>query len=109
MKLFAGLSRTDYQDILRAIGAMLDERNLRDVRMWEGPDGLFVQGREPGEPEFETLEFSDDDLQEVLRQSYERRGQPMPVREVTKPVPAPPEPNQDLPEPPLPPPDIDEP
>ena len=33
MKLFAGLSRTDYQDLFRAIGAMLDEEGLRDVRL----------------------------------------------------------------------------
>ncbi len=43
MKLFDGISRTDYQDLFRAIGLMLDQRNLRDVRILEHADGLVIQ------------------------------------------------------------------
>ena len=75
MKLFAGLSRTDYQDVFRAIGAMLDERELRDVRIWEHADGLVVQGHKAREGEFETIVYSDDDLRQLLEESYERRNQ----------------------------------
>lgn len=73
MKLFAGLSKTDYQDILRAIGAIVDEKGLRDLRIWEHEDGIIAQGRRPGIGEFETLSFSDDDLQAMLQEAYQRR------------------------------------
>lgn len=73
MKLFEDLSRTDYQDILRAIGAIFDERGLRDLRLWEHEAGLMAQGRRPGEGDFETINFSDDDLQAILQEAYRRR------------------------------------
>jgi hypothetical protein len=79
MKLFEGLSRTDYQDVLRAIGAFLDERHLRDIRIWEHENGIIVQGRHPDEVasgSYETILLTDDDLQEILRQAYQRRGHP---------------------------------
>jgi hypothetical protein len=74
MKLFAGLSRTDYQDILRAIGAIVDEKELRDLRMWEHADGIIVQGRRQGIGEFETISLDDEELQAMLREAYRRRS-----------------------------------
>ena len=74
MKLFAGLSKTDYQDILRAIGAIVDEKELRDLRMWEHEDGIVVQGRRQGVGEFETISLNDDELQAMLREAYRRRS-----------------------------------
>lgn len=74
MKLFAGLSRTDYQDILRAVGAIVDARGLRDLRMWEHEDGIIVQGRRPGVGEFETISLNDDELEAMLQDAYRRRG-----------------------------------
>ena len=74
MKLFAGLSRTDYQDVFRAIGAMLDERNLRDIRIWEYGDGIVVQGHKARTGEYETIMYTDDDLRALLEDSYERRN-----------------------------------
>jgi hypothetical protein len=74
MKLFAGLSRTDYQDILRAIGAIVDEKQLRDLRMWEHADGIIVQGRRQGIGEFETISLDDEELQAMLREAYRRRS-----------------------------------
>lgn len=79
MKLFEGLSRTDYQDVLRAIGALLDERQLRDIRIWEHEHGIIVQGRHSdgaASGSYETILLTDEDLQEILRQAYQRRGQP---------------------------------
>ena len=32
MKLFRGLAKTDYQDVLRAIGLFIDEHGYTDVR-----------------------------------------------------------------------------
>ena len=73
MKIFDEVSQTDYQDLFRALGLMLDQRKLRDVRIWEHADGLIVQGCPPGNATFETIMLSDADLHELLRASYERR------------------------------------
>ena len=73
MKLFAGLSRTDYQDLFRAIGAMLDEEGLRDVRLWEHGDGMMIQGRRASDGEYESILLSDDVLRSLLEAVYERR------------------------------------
>ena len=73
MKLFSGLSRTDYQDLFRAIGAMLDEEALRDVRIWEHGDGMIVQGRRSSDGEYESILLSDESLQSLLGAVYERR------------------------------------
>ena len=76
MKLFAGLSGTDYQDILRAVGAFLDENHLVDFRVWEHEDGLIIQARARGEKEgnaYQTYLLTDDDLRSLLKKAYERR------------------------------------
>jgi hypothetical protein len=78
MKIFDGLPRTDYQDLLRALGLMLDERGLRDIRIWEHADGMIVQGRKSGSPTYETITFTDNQLHEILRDSYRRRAAPDP-------------------------------
>jgi hypothetical protein len=77
MKLFAGLDRTDYQDLLRAIGELLDKEGLRDVRLWEHENGLIVQGRSiAGEGEYRTHLLTDEDLRALLGKAYGRRGLP---------------------------------
>jgi hypothetical protein len=76
MKLFAGLATTDYQDILRAVGALLDEQRLRDVRIWEHEDGIIIQGRrlDDDTARYESILLSDADLQELLEDAYRRRN-----------------------------------
>jgi hypothetical protein len=80
MKLFAGLSSTDYQDVLRAIGAFLDENGLRDIRLWEHEDGLILQarGRDDSESPYQTYLLTDEDLYDLLHKAYERRKMPAP-------------------------------
>jgi len=73
MKLFDGISRTDYQDLFRAIGLMLDQRNLRDIRIWEHAEGLVIQGCPPGAATYQTISLTDDDLTNLLRSAYDRR------------------------------------
>ena len=80
MKLFAGLSTTDYQDILRAVGLYVDEMGFRAIRILEVDDGIVIQGmpsRDSDRPaaSFETLLLTDDDLREILVQAYKRREQ----------------------------------
>jgi hypothetical protein len=76
MKLFNGLPATDYQDILRAVGALLDEHRLRDVRIWEHEDGIILQGRRLNDESahYESILLSDDDLRGLLEEAYLRRN-----------------------------------
>jgi hypothetical protein len=74
VKLFSGLDRTDYQDLLRALGAWIDERGWRDLRLWEHAEGIVVQGRTPSGTGYETVLLTDDDLRDMLVEAYRRRG-----------------------------------
>jgi hypothetical protein len=78
MNLFTGLSRTDYQDLFRAIGALIDEHGLHNVRLWEHENGLVLQGESaPGastEGMFQTTLLTDADLEALLADSYQRRS-----------------------------------
>lgn len=78
MRLFAGLSTTDYQDILRAVGLYIDEMGFRSIRVLEVDDGIVIQGLPTRETDrsstsYETLLLTDDDLREILVQAYKRR------------------------------------
>jgi hypothetical protein len=75
MNLFAGLSTTDYQDVLRAVGALLDEQHLRDVRLWEHEEGLVIQGRADDETggRYQTFLLTDEDIRNLLVKAYSRR------------------------------------
>lgn len=79
MRIFAGLPQTDYQDTLRAIGALLDDQGYHDLRLWEREDGLILQARvraEGNAGHFQTYLLTDDDLRQLLTQAYGRRGMP---------------------------------
>jgi len=81
MKLFEGLSKTDYQDVLRALGRFVDQNNYIDIRIFETEDGLIFQGRpamrsgrvRPG-PQFDTYLITDEDLRQLWHEAYELRG-----------------------------------
>ena len=81
MKLFEGVSQTDYQDVLRALGRFIDTHQYIGIRIIEAEDGLIFQGRpspksgraKPG-PQIETFLITDEDLQRLLREAYEQRG-----------------------------------
>ena len=87
MKLFDGVSQTDYQDILRVLGRFIDANNYVGIRIIETEDGLIFQGRpsprsgkiKPG-PQIETYLITDADLQQLLREAYAQRGQTEPFR-----------------------------
>jgi hypothetical protein len=77
MKLFAGLSKTDYQDVLRTIGLYADEMGLQSLRLVEVEDGIVIQCLQNKDGEgavTETLLLTDDDLREMLMQAYKRRA-----------------------------------
>lgn len=82
MKLFDGVSKTDYQDVLRAVGRFIDANQYVGIRIIETEDGLVLQGRpaprsgkaKPG-PQIETYLITDADLKNLLRDAYAQRGQ----------------------------------
>jgi hypothetical protein len=78
MKIFSGLSRTDYQDVLRAVGLFLDERGYRNFRLVEDDDGIIIQATPSANGrlshQYETFFLSEDDLQQIMHGAYRRRG-----------------------------------
>lgn len=82
MKLFDGVSQTDYQDILRAMGRFIDKNQYIAIRIIETEDGLIFQGRralrsgkaKPG-AQMETYLITDGDLKQLLHEAYAQRGQ----------------------------------
>ena len=74
MRMFNGLDRTDYQDILRVVGRLCDANNWRNLRIVECDEGLILQYTAGADQrDFVTYLFSDQDLQAMLRESYTHR------------------------------------
>ena len=75
INFFTGLTTSDYQDVLRAIGLLLDQQRLRDVRIWEHEDGFVVQGRHHDDESarYESIMLTKEDLVELLDGAYGRR------------------------------------
>lgn len=94
MKLFAGLSRTDYEDVFRAVGALIDERGWSNVSVMEVDDGLIVQvmikpDQRETKPHLETYLLTDTDLERVLRDAVLRRHRKE-LGRLAEPLPPPP-------------------
>ena len=93
MRIYEGSPRQDYEEVLRSIGAFLDQRGMRDVLLVEAPDGFILQGfavedeggkwsESPGRQFKETLTFLDDDIARFMEEALARRkaGIPPPER-----------------------------
>jgi hypothetical protein len=86
MRIYEGSPRQDFEEVLRSIGAFLDQRNMKEVLLLEAPDGFIVQGlvtSAPGSSAWseamgavtkETLTFIDDDIARFMEESLARRG-----------------------------------
>jgi hypothetical protein len=51
MRIYEGSPRQDYEEVLRSIGAFVDQRGLYEVLLAEAPDGFIVQGIVGGQEE----------------------------------------------------------
>lgn len=92
MRVYEGSPRQDYEEVLRSIGAFLDQRGMRDVALIETPDGFTVQGLAPnageGKPwadpdvriERELLSFAEDDIARFMDEALTRRRSGRPPR-----------------------------
>lgn len=85
MRVYEGAPRQNYQEVLRSIGALLDQRGMREILLTEGPDGFIVQGLAPvageaawgesaGRLEKETLSFVEDDIARFMDEALARRN-----------------------------------
>ena len=92
MRIYEGSPRQDFEEVLRSIGAFLDQRGMREILLVETPEGFVVQGlavsaagsggwaESVGTLHKETLTFYDDDISRFMDEAAARRnaGQPMP-------------------------------
>ncbi|MBI2763321.1 MAG: hypothetical protein HYX54_06165 [Chloroflexi bacterium] len=86
MRIYDGSPRQDFAEVLRSIGAYLDQRGMKDVLVMEAPDGYIVQGvtrvgattstwsESMGQIVKETMTFLDDDIGRFMDESIARRG-----------------------------------
>src|SRR5450756_743509 len=85
MRIYEGSPRQNYEEVLRSIGAFLDQRGMREVLVVEAPDGFVVQGlivdtasagtwsETIGHQTKETFTFLDDDIARFLEEGHARR------------------------------------
>jgi hypothetical protein len=86
MRIYEGSPRQDFEEVLRSIGAFLDQRGMKDVLLVEAADGFIVQGlvmegggsgswsETVGRQVKETLTFVDDDIARFMDEALARRG-----------------------------------
>lgn len=85
MRVYDGSPRQDFEEVLRSIGAVLDQRGMREVSVLEVPDGFIVQGivsqsaestwsDSMGRQEKESLSVLEDDIARFMEEAHARRG-----------------------------------
>ncbi len=85
MRIYDGSPRQNFEEVLRSIGAFLDQRGMREIMVVEAPDGLIVQGlvvdnagsgvwsEHVGQQSKETFTFLDDDIARFMDEGHARR------------------------------------
>lgn len=85
MRIYEGAPRQNYEEVLRSIGAVLDQRGMREIMLSETDDGFILQGLAltPGEErvwddptarlEKETFHLREDDLARFMEEAIARR------------------------------------
>lgn len=84
MRIYEGSARQDWEEVLRSVGAYLDDRGMRSVIFLETDAGFIVQGisvessTAPGDSlgsaTRETLTLHDDDVSRFMDEAIARRG-----------------------------------
>ena len=78
-----GTHRFEYEDVMRALGYFIDQNNLREVCLVELREGILLRGTSftANRSGYQTLSesylFTNDDLERIIEESYERRGMTM--------------------------------
>lgn len=87
MRIYEGSPRQDWEEVLRSIGAYLDDRGMRDIVFVEDDGGFIIQGltvegssgawsESLGTEKRVTLTINDEDVARLMDESAARRGQP---------------------------------
>jgi hypothetical protein len=86
MRIYEGSPRQDFEEVLRSIGAFLDQRGMHEIMLVEVPDGFVVQGLLVttssagawsdflGQQSKETFTFLDEDIAQFMEEGQVRRG-----------------------------------
>ena len=85
MRIYEGSPRQDWEDVLRSVGAYLDDRGMRGMVFVETDTGFIIQGtaiqgsrgsgESMGQALRETLNLQDDDVGQFMDEAIARRGQ----------------------------------
>ena len=85
MRIYEGSPRQDWEEVLRSVGAYLDDKGMRGVIFLESDAGFIVQGtsvqssagsgESMGTVTRETLTLHDDDVNRFMDEAIKRRGQ----------------------------------
>jgi hypothetical protein len=86
MRIYEGSPRQDWEEVLRSVGAYLDDRGMRGLVFVETDTGFIIQGtavqgatgslhsEEIGKATRETLMLADEDVGQFMDQALARRG-----------------------------------
>jgi hypothetical protein len=85
MRIYEGSPRQDWEEVLRSVGAYLDDRGMRGMVFVEIDDGFIIQGtavtgggaawgESMGQAKHETLKLNDEDVGKFMDEATARRG-----------------------------------
>lgn len=86
MRIYEGSPRQDWEEVLRSVGAYLDDRGMRGIVFVETDTGFIIQGtaiqgaagsaysESMGKAIHETLVLQDDDVGRFMDDALARRG-----------------------------------
>jgi hypothetical protein len=85
MRIYEGSPRQDWEEVLRCVGAYLDDRGMRGMVFLETDTGFIIQGTVVtnipssgdmmGQAARETLTLHDDDVGKFMDEAIARRGE----------------------------------
>lgn len=85
MRIYEGSPRQDWEEVLRSVGAYLDDRGMRGIILIETDNGFIIQGtmvhstagsgESMGQATRETLTLHDDDVSKFMDEAVARRGE----------------------------------
>ena len=87
MRIYEGSARQDWEEVLRSVGAYLDERGMRALVFIETDTGFIIQGtaissasgsawgESMGKVSRETITVDDDQIGKFMDDALARRGQ----------------------------------
>ena len=85
MRIYEGSPRQDWEEVLRSVGAYLDDRGMRGMVFVETDTGFIIQGTSVvntsstgdsmGQANRETLTLHDDDVGRFMDEAIKHRGE----------------------------------